>query len=240
MTDTPPPFDHIELDGPGKNALGTPMFEWLIGQIDAAAGRPILLSGKNGAFSAGLDLKEVMSLDGPGMARFLGLLEHACVRLHDHPGPVVAAVTGHAIAGGAVLAACCDHRVGEAGGAARIGLNEVALGLRFPPGVLRMLLARLPAPYHGRLLLGAELHSPEDALKYGLLDELAADPLSAAAAHLRLLARHPAPAYAATKAALRAGVTDARPGEAESFLADVVPVWTSDALHARLRAALKR
>lgn len=239
MTD-PSPIVHIQLDGPGKNALGTPMFQWLLAQLDAAAGRPILLSGRNGALSAGLDLKEVMSLDGPGMARFLSLLEQACVRLHDHPAPVVAAVTGHAIAGGAVLAACCDHRVGEAGGKARIGLNEVALGLRFPPGVLRILIARLPAQTIGRLLLGAELHSPEDALKYGLLDELAPDPIAAAEAHLRLLAQRPPAAYAATKAALRAGVTEPRPGEAASFLADVVPVWTSEELHARLRAALKR
>jgi enoyl-CoA hydratase len=239
MTD-PSPIVHIQLDGPGKNALGTPMFQWLIAQIDDAAGRPILLSGRNGAFSAGLDLKEVMSLDAPGMTRFLSLLEQACVRLHDHPAPVVAAVTGHAIAGGAVLAACCDHRVGEAGGKARIGLNEVALGLRFPPGVLRILIARLPAQTIGRLLLGAELHSPEDALKYGLLDDLAPDPIAAAEAHLRLLAQHPPAAYAATKAALRAGVTEPHPGEAATFLADVVPVWTSEELHARLRAALKR
>lgn len=234
------PTHRIILDGPGKNALGTPMFQWLLEQLDAAAGRPILLSGSNGAFSAGLDLKEVMSLDGPGMARFLRLLEAVCVRLHDHPAPVVAAVTGHAIAGGAVLAACCDHRVGEAGGKARMGLNEVALGLRFPPGVLRILIARLPAAHIGRLLLGAELHGPEDALKYGLLDELAADPVEAGRAQLATLARHPPAAYAATKAALRAGVTAARPGEEEAFLAEVVPVWTSEALHERLRAALKR
>jgi enoyl-CoA hydratase/carnithine racemase len=166
-------------------------------------------------------LEDVMRLEADEMAAFLRLLERVCARLHDHPAPVVAAVNGHAIAGGAVLAACCDHRVGGVDPKARIGLNEVALGLRFPPGILRILQARLPAQHHGALLLGAGLHAPADALRLGLLDELADDPVATAGARLQALAAHPPAAFAATKAALRAGVTSARPGEAEAADHDI-------------------
>ncbi|MFM2247730.1 MAG: hypothetical protein RL071_3805 [Pseudomonadota bacterium] len=237
---TSPTFVTITLKGPGKNALSTPLLAQLGAELDAHAEAPLLLVGDAGCFSAGLDLTEVMRLEADEMATFLRLLERVCARLHDHPAPVVAAVNGHAIAGGAVLAACCDHRVGGVDPKARIGLNEVALGLRFPPGILRILQARLPAQHHGALLLGAGLHAPTDALRLGLLDELADDPVATAGARLQALAAHPPAAFAATKAALRAGVTTARPGEAEAFIAEVVPVWTSDALRARLRAVLRR
>lgn len=233
-------FVTITLKGPGKNALSTALLEQLEAELTAHAGAPLLLVGDAGCFSAGLDLTEVMRLEADEMATFLRLLERVCARLHDHAGPVVAAVNGHAIAGGAVLAACCDHRVGGVDPKARIGLNEVALGLRFPPGILRILQARLPAPQHGALLLGAGLHAPTEALRLGLLDELAEDPVAVAEARLRALAAHPPAAFASTKAALRAGVTEARPGEAEAFIAEVVPVWTSEALRARLRAVLRR
>lgn len=236
----PAPPVHITLDGPGKNALSSVILERLEADLIAAAGRPVLLSGAGGAFSAGLDLREVMRLTPPEMAAFLQLLERVCARLHDHAAPVVAAVNGHAIAGGAVIAACCDHKVGGLDPKARIGLNEVALGLRFPPGILRILQARLPAQHHGALLLGAALHPPEQALRLGLLDELAEDPVAIGAARLSALAAHPTAAFAATKAALRAGVTSERPGEAEAFAAEVVPVWTSEALRERLAAVLRR
>ena len=236
----PAAFVTITLDGPNKNALSTPLLTQLDAALDAAGDRPVLLVGAPGAFSAGLDLREVMRLDPPHMAAFLQLLQGVCARLHDHPAPVVAAVNGHAIAGGAVLAACCDHRVSGADPRARIGLNEVALGLRFPPVILRILQARLPAHHQGTLLLGAALHAPADALALGLVDELADDPIATATARIQALAAHPPDAYAATKQALRAGVTAPRPGQDEAFAAEVVPVWTSEPLRARLAAVLRR
>src|SRR5262249_12661406 len=101
----------LTLAAPGRNALGAAVMEDIRSRLHAAAGRPVLLAGSGGAFSAGLNLKEVAALDRDGMARFLDLLETLIEELYCYPGPVVAAITGHAIAGGCVLALCCDHRV---------------------------------------------------------------------------------------------------------------------------------
>ncbi len=231
----------IRLEGPGKNALGTPLMTSVLRQLEAARGAPVLLRGHGDAFSAGLDLKEVLSLDGPGMERFLRLLGDLAAALFDHPGPTVALVNGHAIAGGCVLALCCDARVGVRAPRARLGLNEVALGLRFPGRLLRIL--RHQAPALDRLVLGAALHDPEAALALGVLDALAPDEVAAEAQareRLAALAALPPAAYAAAKADLRRGVSRTDDAEEAAFLRDVLPAWTSDELKARIRAVLKR
>jgi len=91
----------IKLDGPAKNALGTEMILYVTEALQAAGGKPVLLTGTADAFSAGLDLKEVASLDASGMATFLRRLEEMAAALYCYPGPTVALVNGHAIAGAA-------------------------------------------------------------------------------------------------------------------------------------------
>src|SRR5215475_5138111 len=119
----------IVLDAPGKNALGTALMSSLRDQLAKAANQPVLLRGMGDAFSAGLNLKEVSSLDGYGMRRFLALLDDLVLDLYTHPAPTVALVNGHAIAGGCVIALCCDQRIAQRNPRTRIGLNEVALGV---------------------------------------------------------------------------------------------------------------
>ena len=228
----------IKIEGPGKNALGADLMASLLEQVRAARGRPILLTGAGDSFSAGLNLKEVAALDAAGMETFLRLLGDLAAELFDYPGPSVALVNGHAIAGGCVLAVCCDWSVGANSPRARIGLNEIALGLRFPARLLRMLRYRLPNL--DRILLPAGLHSPEEALRLGLLDEVATPEEAEACARARLeaLAKHPAAGYAAAKADLRANVTRVDPEEERAFLQEVIPVWTADELKATVRAML--
>lgn len=228
----------VVLAGPGKNALGSQMMRSLAAELERAAGAPVLIRGEGDAFSAGLDLKEVAGLDAAGMEAFLRLLDDTMAAVRAYPGPIAAAVTGHAIAGGSILALCCDHAVGPAGASrARIGLNEVALGLRFPPRILRIVLGRVPPGALDEVVLGAGLHSPEDALRLGLLDALAADPVAAATAWLERVGRHPADAYAAAKRDLR-GTLEMTAEEDRWFREDVLPMWTTDALKERVRAVL--
>jgi enoyl-CoA hydratase len=193
----------ITMDGPGKNALGTAMMTFLIERLRDAAGAPVLLTGSGDAFSAGLNLREVAGLDGDGMLAFLRLLEDCMAALYLYPGPTVAAVNGHAIAGGCVLTLCCDHRVATASPRSKIGLNETALGVRFPPRVLVIVRRRLALQHADRVLLGAELFDTKAALGLGLVDEIADDVVATARARLTALAAHPAGAYAQTKADLR-------------------------------------
>lgn len=226
----------IEIEGPGKNALGSELMSSLRERIREAAGAPILLRGSGDAFSAGLNLKEVASLDPEGMERFLRLLVDLSADLFNYPGPTVALVNGHAIAGGCVLALCCDWRVGAASPRARIGLNEVALGLRFPPLLLRMLRYQLPRL--DPVVLHAGLYDPETARGMGLLDEVSEDAEALARKRLSQRASHPAAGYAAAKADLRAGVTATDPADEAAFLREVLPVWTSDELRDRIRGFL--
>lgn len=234
----PPSIVEIQLAAKGMNALGTELLDRVAAQLRAAGDRPILLTGAPPAFSAGLNLKEVVAFDNAGMRDFLVLLDEVCCRLFSHPAPTVAVVDGHAIAGGAVLARCCDHVVGRAGGRGRVGLNEVAIGLRFPPRVLRMMTAKLPRRHHAEVILGAALHKPEAAETLGLIDSLSDEPEAAGRARLAALAAHPPAAYAAAKAALYDGVTDVSDEEQAAFADEVVPVWTSDAVKQTIRQIL--
>jgi enoyl-CoA hydratase/carnithine racemase len=228
----------VRLSGPGKNALGTDVMQRTLDALRAAGGAPLVLVGDGDAFSAGLDLREVAGLDRPAMERFLGLLEDLVATLFAYPGPAVACVNGHAIAGGCVLALCCDHRVAASDPRIRIGLNEVALGVPFPPRTLAAVTFRVPPRARDEVLLGAELHAPEAALRLGLIDELSADPLARARERAAFLAAHPAEAYAATKRTLRAALVEASPTHTRRLLDEIVPAWCAPAVRARLTAAL--
>lgn len=232
-------MQELLIDGPGKNALSSELMTSLRERIEAAGDAPLLLRGANGAFSAGLDLKEVVSLDPTGMDAFLRRLEALMATLFHYPGPTVACLDGHAIAGGCILALCCDRIVCAPQPKLRIGLNEAALGLRFPPTVFTIVRHRVAPRYLDEIVLGAALYGPEDALRVGLVDELAADPLATSQAWLERLAGHPPAAYAAIKRDLK---PDARPNEATlgAYLEEALPMWTGDALKSRLRAVLGR
>lgn len=207
----------IAMNGPAKNALGRDMMAWLLERLGSAGGEPVMLTGTGDAFSAGLNLKEVLALDAEGASTFLGLLERCTSALYQYPGPTVALVNGHAIAGGCVLALACDYRVATDDARARIGLNEVALGVRFPARVMRIVRGRVPGAHHMPVILGAQLFSPQAALAHGLVDAIAADARAAAGARLAELAALPAGAYAAAKKALRGAVpSDLVPEEAEA------------------------
>jgi enoyl-CoA hydratase len=244
-TDHPPvpvlPADCVVLvlEAPGLNAIGAEVLDRLLRGLEGAGDRPVLLRAAPPAFSAGLNLKEVLGLDLEGTRAFLSQLQALVEALHHHPGPTVAAVDGHAIAGGALLARACDRVVARAGGRGKIGLNEVALGLRFPPRVLGVVQARVSRQSWSELLLGAGLHSAEDALRIGLVDELSDDPLGRAAERLQQLAAHPRGAYAATKSALYPR-TPTTAAELEDFHGAVVPLWNSPEIKGRIQAALRK
>jgi enoyl-CoA hydratase/carnithine racemase len=234
-----PPYE-IVMNGPGKNSLGTQMMDFLIAQLREADGKPVLITGAGDSFSAGLNLIEVSQLDASQMKTFLLKLVEMSVALFTYPGPTVALVNGHAIAGGCVIAFACDHRVGAANPKIKIGLNEVALGLRFPPAILSMARYRISPHALEAILLGARLYAPTDAQRLGLLDEVAEDPAPLARLRLEALASHPPAAYAATKLDLRQPVVQITEEEERRFVKEILPVWTAPEIKQRILAALKR
>lgn len=227
----------IVLSGPGKNALSTTLMQRALQDLRAAAGAPIFLVGDGDAFSAGLNLKELAALDAEGMTRFLGALEELVKALYEHPAPVVAWINGHAIAGGCILALCADLRIMTARDGARIGLNEVPIGLRFPPYTFAMVKARLTGPALARVLLEGALHDAKAARELGLIDEVGEE--ATARAMLDKLASHPRDIYAATKLLVRPPLTidDATH---RAFREETIPYWASAERRAALLALLPK
>lgn len=240
MTDTSDIAVRVVLEGPGKNALSTQLMSKALDEVNAAGDRPLLLTGAGDAFSAGLNLKELATLDLAGMARFLGLLADLVRALYLHPAPTVALINGHAIAGGSILALTCDLRVARAEPSIRIGLNETALGLEFPPAILRLVRARVSPHAIDRVVLEAALHPPEEAARLGLIDEVSTDAEGTAAARLATLSGHPRPTYAAAKKALRTGLLDETEEEAKRFRDVLLPLWASDEAKMRIATALMK
>lgn len=209
----------------------------MLSEIREAKDAPLFLTGEGDAFSAGLNLKEIAELDAAGMTRFLGTLEDLVKALFEHPAPTVAWVNGHAIAGGCVITLCCDLRFMTARPGPRIGLNEVALGLRFPPLTFEMTRRRVSAQLLERVLLEAALYDAPTAQRLGLIDELGEE--SDARAMLEKLAAHPREIYAATKEAMR-GKLEVPEEARRTFVEQTIPWWASPELKERLRSVLKK
>ena len=169
----------LSLERPPVNALNPALVKELTSAINEAAktSKALVISGKEGLFSAGLDVPELLTLDRQGMSefwrQFFGLLE----TIARSPIPIAAAITGHSPAGGAVLTIFCDYRVMSKGKSV-IGLNETAVGL-LVPGVIRHALIRLVGRHRAeRLIVAGSLINPEDALDIGMVDALSDTPAS--------------------------------------------------------------
>ena len=188
----------LRLDRPPVNALDPTLVDALRdGLAEAFAGDAgaVVLRGRTGVFSAGLDLPALLALDDGDLRGFwqglFGLLED----LARAPVPVVAALTGHSAAGGSIIALFCDYRV-MARGDFRIGLNEVQAGL-VVPAAIRAALARLTGPYRAeRHLLAGALVDPAEAQAMGLVDELAEPEAVVDRAHAWCSAHLALPAHA--------------------------------------------
>lgn len=226
----------IVLDDGGPNALTTDVFNGYFAALDAIEGDDaigaVVIAGREGFFSAGMDLKwmqqisrEQLGTIGPDIAR----LAH---RLFIFPKPVIAAVEGHAIAGGAIILLACDRSVG-ATGSYKIGLNEVAIGIPFGGFALELARAHLVPSAFGAGLLHGSVYEPQRAYEVGYLDELAepgavrerAAEIAAQAAKLTSFA------YTMTKMGMRGELAEQIRRQAES--GELVPLFQAFAeLHA--------
>ena len=173
----------VRLARPPVNALNTDLCRALIAALNAAVAdgiRGIVLSGGEKVFSAGLDVPHLLSHGDDRDAlmdswhAFFGVAR----TLTESRVPVVAALTGHAPAGGCVMALCCDYRImARSADPARpfaLGLNETQVGLVAPEGI-QQLLRRVVGIYRAeRLLVAGELVPADRALEIGLVDELVA------------------------------------------------------------------
>lgn len=165
----------IRLNKPPVNALGPELNPALRDAIAAAPGKgakAIMLSGREGMFSAGLDVAAMLKLDRDGIWQFFFDFFSLLKAMASSPVPIASAITGHAPAGGAVLGIMSDYRV-MAEGKYRMGLNEVEVGLKVPPGVqltVQLLVGHLQAM---RMCMEARMLTTDEAHAIGLVDETA-------------------------------------------------------------------
>lgn len=195
----------LEMDDGKANALSDTMIDALLAALTRAEGEAsaVVLAGRAERFCAGFDLRVMMS--GPDRAKaLLSRGSELLMRLYGSPLPVVIACTGHALAGGALVVLTGDVRIAAAG-AFKIGLNEVAIGMPVPVLAMELARDRLAPAALTRATLLAHVHTPEEALAAGYVDEVvAADQVVtravAEATRLGALGRMP---FQATKERLR-------------------------------------
>jgi len=213
-------MEHIQCERAGElsiltmsrgkaNALNLALVEELYGAVAAAAAESsvrglVLASDRPRFFSSGFDIREVFTYDRDGMAAFFGRFIDLYESLYRFPKPVVAALSGHTFAGGAILAVACDFRI-MAEGDFGFALNEINLGLAVTPNIRGMLTDAVGMARGREVLLFGEPLTPARALEIGLVRELApaAQVRDRAIASARSLAAKPPAAYREIKRALR-------------------------------------
>ena len=240
----------LRLARPPVNALDPELCRALqggIAQAVADGARALVLSGNPKVFSAGLDVPHLLSLgdDRPALMSAWGAFFDAARALANSPVPVVAALTGHAPAGGCVLALCCDYRVmarsDDPAKPFRIGLNETQVGLVAPAGIQQLMDRTVGKHRAGVLLATGELVDAERALALGLVDEVVpADQVTArSVAWLQALLKLPRQPVLQTRAISRADLVAAMSVE-NMRLDRFVDAWSEPDTQAGLKALVAR
>jgi enoyl-CoA hydratase len=226
----------VRIENGPVNVLGLDTLRELAATLDGLIEAPaVVLTGAGRAFSAGVDLKLLLDGGESYTREFLLALGGVFRTVFDHPRPLVAAVNGHAIAGGCVIAAGCDYRFMSAG---TIGVAELLVGVPFPATALEAI--RFVAGHRtAALVLTGKALRPADALAVGLVDEVVEPDalLDAALARAEAFAAIPAVSFTMTKAALRA---DARRLMAADDIDGVIEVWNSAPVRAAISGYLER
>jgi enoyl-CoA hydratase len=193
----------ISHDDGKANALGHPAIADLKAAFSDATEAPaVVMSGRDGKFCAGFDLQEIQK--GPEEARaLLKAGAELAIQIFEHPTPTVAASTGHALAMGAILLFSFDRRIGVTDDA-KIGMNEVAIGMALPRFAIELSRERLSKRHFNAAANLATIYGPEGAVEAGYLDRTDPDPLNAAIAEAEQLgaALHPK-AFAETRSRIR-------------------------------------
>lgn len=241
--DTENPIAVLRLEHGKVNAMDLSLCEALTQQLAGLATHPcraVVITGAGNSFSAGVDLVQLTQGGANYVKRFLPVMDAFFHALLTFPKPVVAAVNGHALAGGCIIAACCDHVV-MADGTGRIGVTELVVGVPFPMLPLEIVRARLSARKARDLIYSARTVLPPEALALGLVDELApaAEVMTRAVEAATRLSGIPAVSFALTKRAFVAPIL-ARVEATAAIDDDVTRAWQGDEVLSHVRAFLEK
>lgn len=238
----------VRLERGKANALNAAMIEDLLGVFEDAARSDavgaIVLTGSGGNFfSSGFDVLEVFQYDRPTMRAFFGRFMDLYEGITRFPKPVVAAINGHAFAGGAILALACDARL-MAEGSFGFALNEIDLGFALPPGIIRLAVDAVGLRSARKMVLDGWRVTPAQALEIGLAEDVvkAEDLLQRACARAQEMAQKPQSAYAAIKRTLlevSGHGPDGDDGDNREALEPFLDHWFSPEAEQRKRALIE-
>ncbi len=231
-------IDILRLAHGRANALDIELTRALLDrfrQLRAESSGAVVLTGRDAIFCAGVDLKKILSGGAAYVDEFLPLMSAMFREIFTFPRPVIAAINGHAIAGGCILALACDWRVMTRGNA-EIGMPELPVGVPFPTVPLEIVRSAVPPERFATLIMRGRRFRPEEAVEISLVHELSEpgaleDRALEAAARMGSMAPR---SFAQVKAMLRAPAI-------ERFAADdaeVIESWKSGETAARIRSWL--
>ena len=159
----------INMGEKGPNLLSVSRAKALIAELNYDECKAVILMGNEKVFSAGLNLKDLMSAKDPKeVSLIFGTLRDLLVSFREFPGPVISIVGGHAIAGGCLIALASDYRYGMFG-MHRMGLNEMAIGIDLPPDMLSIISHSIGRENLFEVATQCKMYSPKQAYKKGLI-----------------------------------------------------------------------
>ncbi len=205
----------------------------------ATDARAVVLTGTGAIFSAGVDLFRIVNGGADYVKQFLPAFAAVLHEVFAFERPVVAAVNGHAVAGGCILACACDHRV-MAAGSGRIGVPELLVGVPFPTLAIEIVRYVVPSHHAQELVYTGRTCEPDEAKARGLVDQVVpAEQVNDRAFEVAsALARIPSDAFAVTKRALRAPAIERIVGDPSAE--HIRELWMSNGTRAAIQAYLDR
>jgi enoyl-CoA hydratase len=199
----------------------------------------VVLTGTEAIFSAGVDLLRLLEGGAPYVRKFLPALSTMLATVFSHPAPVVAAINGHAIAGGCVLACAADRRLMARDGG-RIGVTELLVGVPFPPAAMEIMRCATAPQFFAEAIFGGATYSPIDAVGRGWIRDLAEPEalIDRALQAANTLAALPAKAFALSKRQTRALALERM--QNSELDAVIEQIWTAPETLERVRNYVAR
>jgi enoyl-CoA hydratase/carnithine racemase len=230
----------LKLNRGKVNAFNGPMvreFQTLLDDTAADGSvRGLVITGHGKFFSFGLDVPELYPLTREDFTGFLQAFTRLYMTLYMYPKPVVAALNGHVIAGGCMVAIACDLRL-MAEGRAKIALNEITFGSTVFAGSVEMLRACMGQRNAEEVLLSGIMFEPDRAAALGLVDRvvLSEELLPLAIHEARDMASRDARAFRSMRELLRGPVAEVMRAREEDSIREFVDIWYSDSTREQLK-----
>ena len=222
------------------NAMSIEFCEALTARFaEISSARAVVMTAAGRTFSAGVDLVRLLEGGAPYVRKFLPVLSNMFATVFSHPAPVVAAINGHAIAGGCVLACAADKRLMARDGG-RIGVTELLVGVPFPPAAMEIMRCAAASQLFADVILSGATYTPTEAVARGFVHDVVEPEalLESAVAAANVLAALPPKAFALTKRQIHAPALERM--QNPELDAAIAEIWTAPETLGRVRDYVAR